>query len=153
MINKDLYKKAYKEVTEILRYIPKEEFDKIPPYIITNMNKEKDNDYNYQITHFDDFENQEMLTETKTILAVLYRDYWATDYQRERIIAKEKYDINLLEEQKKQEYKTEELFKNRRKTENINENTEVEEKALVEIKKQNFFVKLILKIKKIITKS
>ncbi len=153
MINKDLYKKAYKEVTEILRYIPKEEFDKIPPYIITNMNKEKDNDYNYQITHFDDFENQEMLTETKTILAVLYRDYWATDYQRERIIAKEKYDINLLEEQKKQEYKTEDLFKNRRKTENINENTEVEEKALVEIKKQNFFVKLILKIKKIITKS
>ena len=153
MINKDLYKKAYKEVTEILRYIPKEEFDKIPPYIITNMNKEKDNDYNYQITHFDDFENQEMLTETKTILAVLYRDYWATDYQRERIIAKEKYDINLLEEQKKQEYKTEDLFKNRRKTENINENTEVEEKALVEIKKQNFFVKLILKIKKIITNS
>ena len=153
MINKDLYKKAYKEVTEILRYIPKEEFDKIPPYIITNMNKEKDNDYNYQITHFDDFENQEMLTETKTILAVLYRDYWATDYQRERIIAKEKYDINLLEEQKKQEYKTEDLFKNRRKTENINENTEVEEKELVEIKKQNFFVKLILKIKKIITKS
>ena len=153
MINKDLYKKAYKEVTEILRYIPKEEFDKIPPYIITNMNKEKDNDYNYQITHFDDFENQEMLTETKTILAVLYRDYWETDYQRERIIAKEKYDINLLEEQKKQEYKTEDLFKNRRKTENINENTEVEEKALVEIKKQNFFVKLILKIKKIITKS
>ena len=153
MINKDLYKKAYKEVTEILRYIPKEEFDKIPPYIITNMNKEKDNDYNYQITHFDDFENQEMLTETKTILAVLYRDYWATDYQKERIIAKEKYDMNLLEEQKKEQYKTEDLFKNRRKTQNTNESTDVEEKALVEIKKQNFFVKLILKIKKIVTKS
>ncbi len=153
MINRNLYKKAYKEVTEILRYIPKEEFDKIPSYIITNMDKEKDNDYNYQITHFDDFENQEMLTETKTILAVLYRDYWATDYQKERIIAKEKYDMNLLEEQKKEQYKTEDLFKNRRKTQNTNESTDVEEKALVEIKKQNFFVKLILKIKKIVTKS
>lgn len=153
MINRNLYKKAYKEVTEILRYIPKEEFDKIPSYIITNMDKEKDNDYNYQITHFDDFENQEMLTETKTILAVLYRDYWATDYQKERIIAKEKYDMNLLEEQKKEQYKTEDLFKNRRKIQNTNENTDVEEKALVEIKKQNFFVKLILKIKKIVTKS
>ena len=114
MINRNLYKKAYKEVTEILRYIPKEEFDKIPSYIIPNMDKEKDNDYNYQITHFDDFENQEMLTETKTILAVLYRDYWATDYQKERIIAKEKYDMNLLEEQKKEQYKTEDLFKNRK---------------------------------------
>ena len=122
MINRNLYKKAYKEVTEILRYIPKEEFDKIPSYIITNMDKEKDNDYNYQITHFDDFENQEMLTETKTILAVLYRDYWATKEEKselDKILKENQEKLNEL-------YDYSNMFKN----------VKTEEKVSVEIKKE-----------------
>lgn len=36
------------------------------------------------------FEEQEILDETKAILANIFRDYWATPYQKERIEAKEK---------------------------------------------------------------
>ena len=92
MLNKELYPKAYKEVIEILKYVPQNEVEKIPKYILKKMNEEMDKQYEYKITHYEDFENQEMLKETETILAVFYRDYWATNEQRERIIKKENYD-------------------------------------------------------------
>ena len=38
--------------------------------------------------------------ETNVILAVLYRDYWATEKQREKIKLKEKYDLQQLENEK-----------------------------------------------------
>ena len=38
-----------------------------------------------------EFEEQEMSDITKAILANIFRDYWATPYQKERIEAKEKY--------------------------------------------------------------
>ena len=34
---------------------------------------------------------------TKAILANIFRDYWAAPYQKERIEAKEKYDLKKLE--------------------------------------------------------
>lgn len=141
MINKKLYPKAYKEVIEILKYIPREDFKKIPDYIINNMLNEMNKDYDYKVTQFEDFEKQEMLDETKAILAVLFRDYWATDKQRERIKAKENYDIQLLEEEKRKKYDPDDLFKNRTK-EVIEENN-----LPVEVKKESFFKKLISFIK------
>ena len=47
------------------------------------------------------FEEQNLLDETKAILANIFRDYWASEYQRERILAKEKYDLQKLEEKKR----------------------------------------------------
>ena len=37
----------------------------------------------------------------KGIIAILFRDYWATDIQKEKIIAKQNYDRCIIEEQKK----------------------------------------------------
>lgn len=144
MINKELFPKAYKEVIEILKHIPKEDYEKIPKEIIENMEKEKDKQYEYNIANFDDFNNQPMLKETETILSVLYRDYWATQEQRERIRAKERYDIQILEEEKSKKYNPEDIFKNKKSVQNNTENANLP----VEVKKQNFFTKLVLYIKK-----
>lgn len=138
MIDKENLPKAYKECIEILKYIPKNEFDMIPNYIIENMNKEMDVNYNYQITHFSDFENQEMLEETKAILAVLFRDYWATEKERAEIKARERYDIHLLETEKRKKYKRENLFK----VSNVeSKEKDIESNQLIEYKK-NIFSKL-----------
>ena len=90
MIDRKLFPKAYVEVLEIIKYIPKKEYDKIPQYILQNMENEKDVSYTYTVTYFDNFQEQRMLKETEAILAVFYRDYWSTPYQKERIKTKKK---------------------------------------------------------------
>ncbi len=97
MINASLLPKAYKEVIEIIKYIPKNDFDKIPKEVIESMYKESDREYNFSID-FNNFMNQKILYETELILATFFRDYWATEEQRKVILAKERYDKKLSTE-------------------------------------------------------
>ena len=148
MIDKKLFPKAYVEVLEIIKYIPKNEYEKIPKEILRNMENEKDINYKYTISCFDNFQEQEMLKETEAILSVFYRDYWATPYQREIIEAKEKYDLEKLEEEKREKYNPDDIFKNEEEQpilRNIN--------LPVEIKKETFFKKLISYIKGLFKKA
>ena len=107
----EIYKKAFKEVYEILKYVPDEDKKKIPEDFIKiiedNMNKE----YEFKIDKSTDFENQKLLEETKAILAIIYRDYWATREEKEAINMKFKNDIEKAEEAKKNKYNIDNLFK------------------------------------------
>ena len=87
------YHKAYKEVIEILKYVPQESVNKIPKTMLETFEKKMDKDYVFNVDINKSFEEQNLLEETKDIFAVIFRDYWATPYQRERILAKEKYDL------------------------------------------------------------
>ena len=49
--------------------------------------------YNFEIDINKSFEEQVLLEKTKIVLAILFRDYWATEIQREKIKQKENYDI------------------------------------------------------------
>ena len=118
----DNYPKAYKEVIEVLKYVPKESFDKIPQTMINTLNKKMDKNYEFSIDIDKSFEEQELLDETKAILANIFRDYWATPYQRERILAKERYDLeNLLEEEKREKYNPDNIFKKNNDSEDVND--------------------------------
>lgn len=101
MIDRAQLPKAYVEVLEILKLIPLEEYNNVPNYIIENMNTEKDSLYKFQLGSIDNFQNQELLEETIAILAILFRDYWATDEQRRRIKELEIIERRILEESKK----------------------------------------------------
>ena len=96
----DNYPKAYKEVIEILNYVPKESVDKIPKTMIDTLKTKMDKEYDFTVDVNKSFEDQDILEETKAIFANIFRDYWATPYQKERIEAKEKYDRQKLEEEK-----------------------------------------------------
>lgn len=45
-----------------------------------------------------------LLDETKAVLANIFRDYWATTYQKDKIIEKEKIDRIKIEESKREKY-------------------------------------------------
>ncbi len=105
MVNKTLLPKAYREVLKILEFIPKADYEKIPKYIIKNMEKEQDTNYQFVVTNFENFNKQEMLKETENILAVLYRDYWATEYERKIILTREHKERQELEKEKRMNYK------------------------------------------------
>ena len=96
------YANAYSEVLEILKYISKEDYEKIPNSKIelfeTNHNKEYIFKYNPNKT----LDEQNVSKTAKAIIAILFRDYWATEIQKEKIITKQNYDRKQLEEKKKE---------------------------------------------------
>ena len=145
------YPKAYKEVIEILKYVPQESVDKIPQTMINTFKAKMDNTYNFSIDINKSFEEQELLEETKAILANIFRDYWATPYQKERIQAKERYDMEKIEEEKRAKYNSD-IFKTKEnnKTENkIEEGNTNSNNLPIEVKKERFYEKIIKFFKKI----
>lgn len=137
------YPKAYKEVIEILKYVPKESVNKLPQKLIDTFNANMDNTYNFSIDINKSFEEQKILEETKAILANIFRDYWATPYQKERIQAKERYDLQKEEEEKKRKYNID-IF-------NQKENNKIENANIlpIEAKKENFYEKIVKLFKNI----
>lgn len=137
------YPKAYKEVIEVLNYLPKESVDKIPKTIIDTFKAKMDNDYDFKIDTNKNFQEQNLLEETKAIFANIFRDYWATPYQKERIELKERIDRENHEQEKRKQYNPDDIFKNRKNTDQEAENNLI-------IYKENRFKKLLNKIMKIL---
>lgn len=161
----DNYSKAYKEIVEILKYIPEESGNKIPKDMRDMFEAEQLKTYNFQIDTEKTFEEQELLEETNAILANIFRDYWATDYQKARIIEKENQDREEWEKQKREKYNPNDIFKNRNTstitTSNNNDisqdiqeqlNEEYNKNLPIEVKKQNIFQRLLSFVKKLVLK-
>lgn len=145
----DNYKKAYKEVVEILKFVSKENVDKIPKEMLDMFEEEQDKEYNFKVDTTKSFEEQLLLEETKTIFSNIFRDYWANDYQRKVIIEKENMDRIKWEEEK---YDPKDIFKNNQKNFNKQNNNDKVDVNLTVIKKENSFKKLIDKIFKSLKK-
>lgn len=141
----DNYAKAYKEIVEILKYVPEESVNKIPKEMRDMFEAEQLKTYDFQIDTEKTFEEQELLEETKAILANIFRDYWATDYQKARIIEKENQEREELERQKREKYNPDDIFLRNYPKEN-NEEDKVEVNAMIEYR-ETFFKKLINFIK------
>ena len=97
------YSKVYKELYEIFRYIPKDFMKKIPKDFLETINEKKDNNYEFRVEHITDFHNQDMLKETRAILAVLYRNYWKKEENTIQIKEKINYKEDLFKKTKKEE--------------------------------------------------
>lgn len=148
----DMYPKAYKEVIEILKFMPQESICKIPQIMIDTFKEKMDKNYNFSIDVNKKFEEQELLAETKSILANIFRDYWATKYQKEKILEKEKYDRRIIEERKRKDYPHDNLF-NKKQEYREKQLKEIKNtNSLIEVKKENRFKKIINLIKRIFHK-
>lgn len=139
------YANAYSEVLEILKFISKEDYEKIPANKIElfklNSNKEYEFTYDPEKT----LDEQNVSKTAKAIIGILFRDYWATEVQREKIIRKQKNDRLIIEEQKKSLYDIENIFKKR----NICSETEAKEEVTeMVVYKANFIIRVFNKIKK-----
>ena len=142
----DVYAMAYKEVLEIFKYIPVEEINKIPTDIIEMFEKNKDEEYNYKIDINKPFKEQKLLQETEAILANIFRDYWASPYQKQKIIEKENYDNSIIEKEKREKYNSDNLFNNQKNAE-LEESNVKNTNLPVEVKKDNFIIKIWNNIK------
>lgn len=110
----ETYEKACTEVIELLKFFPKESVEKIPKKELEVYLLKRDKSYVYKVDKTKTFEEQKMSNKTKAIFANIFKKYWATDYQRERILAKEKFDKEKIEEEKRAKYNPDEIFKNKK---------------------------------------
>ncbi len=145
----NLYANAYKEVLEILKYIQIEDYNKIPKTKIELFETYSNNDYVFEYNPEKTLNGQNVSKIAKAIIGLLFRDYWATETQRNKIIAKQKYDRQHIELKKQEEYNSNNIFKNK------NQNTKPQESistiAMVEYK-ESIFKKILNRIKTIFNK-
>ena len=155
------YAVAYSEVLEILKHIPIEDYNKIPKNKIELFETYANNDYTFNYDTSKTLEEQNVSDIAKGIIILLFRDYWATEIQRNKIIAKQNYDRIKLEEKKKEKYNPNDIFKNKNTSTNDNKinqdvqeqlNEEYNKNLPMEVQKQNIFQRLISFIKKLIHK-
>lgn len=78
--------KAYAEVYEILKYIPLEQYNKIPKEVINVFKKRRDKTYKVRINPALPLENQNLQRKTLILLSVLNLDYWCGEEEREEIL-------------------------------------------------------------------
>ncbi len=139
------YAIAYKEVNEILKYIPKDDYEKIPKVKINLFETLSKKDYEFTYNPDLTLDEQNVSRRAKAIIAILFRDYWATEEQRKKIISRQNYERNLIEEEKRKKYDPNNIFKNNVE-EKIESDTSAEDVAtspLPSIKKETFFDKFL----------
>ena len=83
------YANAYTEVLDILKYISKEDYEKIPKSKIKVFEENCNKNYNFTYDENKTLDEQNVSEITKVIIAILFRDYWATKEQRYIIIKKQ----------------------------------------------------------------
>lgn len=129
------YMVSYSQILEILKHISKEDYNKIPKNMIelfeNNCYKESKFKYNPKKT----LQEQNVTNTTKTIIAILFRDYWATAEQREKI-------KNVQEQERLKQKDINDIFKKPKIiNEPINQNTDIENLPAI-VKKENIFIKI-----------
>lgn len=102
------YKIAYSEVLEILKYISTEEFNKIPNDMIEMFKENAMTSNNFIYDPNKTLQEQNVSELSRYIIAILFRDYWATENQRQRILAKQKYE---RQKRKEEMYSYDNIFK------------------------------------------
>ena len=100
----DKYTVAYSEVLEILKYIPSEYYNKIPKSKIELFERYANSKYIFNYNPSKTLEEQNVSNITKGIIILLFRDYWATESQKNKIVEKQEYDRIKLEEKKKEKF-------------------------------------------------
>ena len=144
------YANAYSEVLEILKNISKEDYEKVPSEKIDLFEKNANKNYNFQYDANLTLDEQNVSKRAKAIIAILFRDYWATPEQREKILAKQNYDRIQIEKDKQKQYDVDSIFKNKERKIEIVENSvsmvEYKESIFTRIKK--WFKQTFKKIEK-----
>ena len=142
------YANAYIEVLEILKTISKEDYNKVPKEKIDMFEHNANREYIFNYDSNKTLEEQNVSKTARAIIAILFRDYWATEEQRNKIKAFQNNKRNQIEEENRQKY---EVFKNRTNIANAKEIEQVENMQLVEYK-ENIFKRILVFFKKMFGK-
>jgi len=143
---------SLKEVYEIIKLSDSEVRNKIPYKFKRYVYKNMDNTYDVKIDINKSLTEQEGISETtRSILALIYRDYLVDSKQSEELKKEELKIATKVEEKKREKFDTRELFQKINIEEAYNQdiNNKNENMMLVEIK-ESLIKKIYSKLKSLI---
>ena len=138
------YANAYSEILEILKYLTPEDYEKIPKEKIEVFQTYANKDYNFNYDPDKTLQEQNVSKTARTIIGILFRDYWSTEEQRDKIVKFQQQERIRIEKEKQEKYKSDDIFKNN------NTVPQTEEVALVEVKEEKWYDKVFKFFRRII---
>lgn len=133
---------AYTEVDAILNMMDSKYVEKIPRKLRDMFKAERLNDYEPKIDPIESLGNQNLQRETLVILAMLNLNYWCESEEEKNNLIKEYAENDKkMEQELREKYNPDNLFKRKNAAIKVSENTE-----LIEYK-ENFLIKIWNKIK------
>ena len=102
-------------------------------------------EYIPNIDPYKELDKQDIKPKTKTLLTIIYRNYWCNEQERVELDKKLIENDKKYEQELREKYNPDDIFKKREKT-----STNVQKNNLpMEIKKESFIKRLINYIKKL----
>ena len=132
------YKMALAEVNQILMYTKEDVVSKIPEKFKKFVENNMDQNHIIEINKNKSLVEQNIMEETKQILALIYRDYICLKEERANLILQEQ----RIEKEKREKYNIN--FEKRNERKNI-----VEERVLIDYKEEKWYEKIINKVLRI----
>lgn len=135
--------KCLVELDEILKYIDKEDLEKIPEDIRNAIAEKKDKEYKWKYDETKELKEQNIHRKTVAMLSYLNMEYLLNDEQKELMKQIHKNNEEKAEQEKYEKYNPDNLFKIK------TEYPKPEETALVGVKTEKWYEKIFSFIKNI----
>ena len=132
---------VYVDISIIIKMMPIEMKEKISKSFINFIEKNKSNNYVSNINPKIPIREQNIRKETKEMLGIIYRDYLCSNEERNKLLKQEEQEIKQYEEELRQKYDPNDIFKNKQKEYNYEK--EKVNVAMAEYKKETFIEKIL----------
>ena len=147
MVTKELSEAAV-EFNRILEYTSEDLKNKIPKKFLDFLQSIQSETYKFEYDKTKKLDEQKLKPKTRGLIALVYQDYICNDAEKEEYIQKSQKIIQQIEENKREKYNPNDIFKDK-KIDNDKDTTNTVE--IAEYKK-SIIKKIINKIKNIFTK-
>lgn len=134
-------KQAYAEIDEFLELLDEQTRNEVPIKLRQLFKEEKDKEYHKQINLDIPIKEQNLKSETLALIALLNLQYWCKDEnEKERLKQVYSNNENKYQKELEEKYSVDNIFKNNKET-----------VALVEVKEEKWYKKIILFLTKLFT--
>lgn len=144
----EINKKAVSEVIDVLKHSEIEVTQKIPKKFIEFLTKNSDRNYIPNIDYSEENWENSIEEDAKVLIALIYRDYIMSEEEKEKVIE----EAERQEQEIREKYNPDNLFKKNSKIENEKSQDDTEQevqKSLLIIKEEKWYERIINKIKEI----
>lgn len=107
------YIQANTEIKCLLKYFPINYIKKLPTKLLEMIYRNSDEKYNIDVDLKKDLKNQNISKKTKDMLAVLTYNYWSSETEKKDIIERLNENENNYQEELREKYNPDNIFKNR----------------------------------------
>jgi len=145
------YRKAFSEVSEVLKAMPDNLLKKIPNKFIDVVEKEKLD--NFKIGLCDNIEEQVFSEEATIILGIIYKDFLCDENERNQLEIIDNEKIRIYEDELRAKFNPDNIFNINEEEKKLNSDIfdlkeeNMSQNFLIEYKEQTFLMKIFEKIK------